>query len=243
MTAETELGDEHALWQRYVEVRSADDRESLVERYTPLAGRLAGHFYAGRQVFEIEYEEFRQYALLGLVEAIDRYDPNRGAAFATYASHRIRGAILNGIEKHCERQQQISARSRLRQERFEGLLKDAAAAQQDAFARMVDVAIGVAIGYMLEDSNMYRGDDEAYDHNVYRSREVRDLARVLDNLVGTLPEQEQSVIRYHYYQHIRFDQIAENMGLSKGRISQIHHSALRRMKDHYEQLHLLRTDY
>lgn len=243
MSLETEIVDDRTLWLRYVGQRAGSDRELLVTRYMPLATRIAAHMYSGRQVFEIEFEEYRQYAMLGLLEAVDRYDPERGASFSTYASHRMRGAILSGVEKHCERQQQISARARLKQERFEGLLKEAANDQSEPFLRLVEVALGVAIGYMLEDSSMYQPDDEAYDHNVYRSREIRDLTRALGNLVGTLPEQEQTVIRYHYYQHIRFDQIAETMGLTKGRISQIHHRALRRMREHYDQLRLLRTEY
>lgn len=243
MSLETEIADDRMLWQRYVGQRDGSDRELLVMRYMPLATRIAAHMYSGRQVFEIEFEEFRQYAMLGLLEAVDRYDPDRGASFATYASHRMRGAILSGVEKYCERQQQISARARLKQERFEGLLKEATDEQADPFLRLVEVALGVAIGYMLEDSSMYQSEDEGYDHNVYRSRELRDLSRVLDNLVGTLPEQEQTVIRYHYFQHIRFDEIAETMELTKGRVSQVHHRALRRMREHYDQLRLLRTEY
>lgn len=243
MTADTELGDEQELWNSYLSAPTTSSRELLIVRYMPLANRLAAQLYAGRQVYEIEFNEFRQYALLGLIESIDRYDPDRGASFSTYSSHRIRGAILNGIEKHCEKQQQISARTRLRQERFGDLLKEATTAQQDPLVQMIDAAIGIAIGYLLEDSGMHRGGDEGYEHNVYSSREMRDLVRSLDNLVGTLPEQERNVIRYHYYQHIRFDQIAEVMGLSKGRISQIHHSALRKMRENYDQLRLLRIDY
>lgn len=245
MTAsvEAEVDDAAALWQQYRAAPTQSLRDLLVERYTPLARRIAAHFYAGRQVYEIEIDEFRQYAMLGLLESLDRYDPDRGASFSTFAGHRIRGAILNGVEKHSERQQQITARSRMAQERFEGMLQAAADAEGDPFMRLVETAIGVAIGYMLEDSGMYQEEEGAYDHNVYRSRELDDLVRVVASLVDTLPEQEQQVIRYHYYQHIRFDQIAADMGLTKGRISQIHHSALRRLRLHYDQLRLLRTDY
>lgn len=240
---EAALDDEEVVWRRFIQFRQAQDREALIARHAELARMHAAKLFSERQVPEIEFDEFHQYALIGLVEAVDRYDPKRGASFRTYASYRIRGAILNGIEKHCERQQQITARARIREERFRELLQEVTVAEHDPFMRLVELAIGTAIGYMLEDSSMYQDEEHAYEHNVYRSREIADLARALDSLVDTLPDQEKTVIRYHYYQQVRFDEIADRMDLSKGRISQIHHRALRRMREHYDQLHLLRTDY
>jgi len=235
--------DEPALWRRFIQFRDPQDREVLITRNAELARMHAATLFAKRQIPEIEFGEYHQYALMGLIEAVDRYNPDRSASFRTYASHRIRGAILSGIEKHCEKQQQIVARTRIREERFQELLETVTATERDPFLRLVDLAIGTAIGYMLEDSSMYQTQEHAYDHNIYRSRELLDLARALDALVNTLPSQEQAVIRYHYYHQIRFDEIAAKMGLSKGRISQLHHHALKNMREHYDQLHLLRTDY
>ena len=237
------IPDEPALWRRFVKDRAAADREALIARHAELARIHAAKLFAARQIADIEFDDFHQYALLGLLEAIDRYDPERGASFPTYASHRIRGAVLSGIEKYCEKQQQIAARSRIREERFRELLTEVTAAEADPFLRLVELAIGTAIGYMLEDSNMYQASEGSYEHNIYRSRELQDLSRTLDGLVDTLPPQEQSVIRHHYYQHVRFEEIASRMGVSKGRISQIHHRALQRMREHYDELRQLRTDY
>ena len=243
MVADAVFDDERSVWQRFVRNRDPGDRETLIACHADLARMHAAKLYADRQILEIEFDEFHQYALVGLVEAVDRFDPEREASFKTYAGHRIRGAILNGIEKYCEKQQQIAARTRLREERLQELLSGVTAEETDPFLRLVDLAIGTAIGFMLEDSRMYQAEERAYEHNIYRSRELKDLARTLETLVETLPNQEQAVIRDHYYLHVRFDQIAANMGVSKGRVSQIHHRALRRMREHYDQLQLLRTDY
>lgn len=238
-----ELQDEQSLWAEFVRAPSAQLRDRMIERYDELARMHAAKLYAGRQIREIEFDEYRQYALVGLIEAVDRYDPSRGANFRTYASHRIRGAILSGIEKYSEKQQQISARTRLRQERLQSMLSDLGDSENDPFLRLVDLAIGTAIGYMLEDSRMYQNDEDSYAHNIYRSKELSDLARVMDGLVGNLTSQEQSVVRYHYFQQLRFDEIAGKMSLSKGRISQIHTKAMQRMRESYDELHLFRTDY
>lgn len=243
MSIQEQQKNERATWERFILARSPEDRNALVARYTSFANMLAASMYAKRQVDEIEFEEFRQYALVGLIESIDRYEPSLSkASFQTYASHRIKGAILNGIEKYCERQQQISMRTRLRKERVQALLHEASNTEPMTFDRLVETAIGIAIGYMLDDSGMYRSEEKAYEENAYRRRELADLVRVVKELVATLPEQEQAVIKGHYFQQMRFEEMAENMQLTKGRISQIHHQALRLLQEHYEQLKLLKTD-
>ncbi|MGY1490763.1 sigma-70 family RNA polymerase sigma factor [Methylobacillus pratensis] len=240
--------EEHELmeWKEFLLHRSIKVRERLINRYEGFANILAAKLYSNRQVDEVEFEEYKQYALIGLIESVDRYDPGQGASFKTYASYRIKGAILNGIEKHNEKQQQITASARLKEERMQSLLHEATTAQppgDDPFMRLVDIALGVAIGYMLEDSGMYQAGEEVQQSGVYKSRELQDLMRVVDALVGTLPEQEEKIIRLHYYQQMRFDHIAEKLNLSKGRISQLHHRALQRLYEHYDELKLLRTEY
>lgn len=243
METDSALDQERTIWEAYRLDRSPAMRAELVMRYTPFANMMAAKYFASRQIYDVEFEEFRQYAMLGLIEAIDRFDPAQGASFKTYSAHRIRGAVLSGIEKYSELQQQITARSRLRDERFKDLLSEVSANQHDLFSRLVDTAIGVAIGYMLEDSGMYQQAEESYEHNVYRHREMHDLVRLVRSLAENLKDQEQAVIQYHYLQGLRFDEIAKLMGLSKSRVSQIHHRALRRMREHYERLKLQRSDY
>lgn len=236
------VSDEHADWAHFIETRDPDLRIALIERYSEVARALAARLYADRQIRELEFDDYFQYAMIGLMEAVDRYAPDRGAIFKTYATHRIRGAILNGVEKLCEKQQQIAARTRLRDERSK-VLADAAAEEMDPFLRLAEMAIGTAIGFMLEDSPMYLEADLPIECGAYRSRELKDLTRTLRELVSKLPESEMRVIQYHYFQQISFEEIATLMHLTKGRISQIHRSALLHLRDAHGQLSLLRTDY
>jgi RNA polymerase sigma factor FliA len=239
-----QLQENEELWQQYLSKPTAKCRDTLINKYSQFAIILAAKFYANRQVLEIEFDEFKQLSMVGLIESIDRYNPSMGASFKTYASHRIKGAILDGIEKYSEKQQQITARSRLRTERMQNLLETATLHQKDIFARLADIAVGTAIGYMLEDSAMYQINEEVVsEYSVYRRREVSDLSRIMGMLVVTLPKQEEQVIRLHYFQQMKFDQIAQELQITKGRVSQIHHSALKKMYEHYDELKLLRTDY
>jgi len=236
---------ELAQWEEFLRDRSAKLRERLIAHYESFANMLAAKLYSNRQINEIEFEEFKQYALIGLIESIDRYDTSHGASFKTYAGYRIKGAILNGVEKYNEKQQQITASARLHEERIQSLLREASNAEkeQDPFLRLFDMGLGLAIGYMLEDSGMFQSGHESQDSGAYKSRELRDLMRVVSGLVSTLPEQEEKIIELHYYQRLRFDNIADLLNLSKGRVSQLHHQALRRLYEHYDELKLLRTEY
>jgi RNA polymerase sigma factor FliA len=240
---ENEIESEAEIWKRFTKTRLPEDREVIVMHYMQFANMMAAKFYSGRHIFEIEFEEYRQYAIVGLMEAIDRFDLQGGASFKTFSAHRIRGAILNGIEKFSEMQQQISARTRIREERLASLCDEVPENQQDPFMRLVNTAIGVAIGYMLEDTTIYQENESSYEHNVYRSRELDDIINLLRDLLKTLPQQENTVITYHYLQGMRFEEIAITMALTRGRISQIHRKALQRMRDNMDRLRLKRSDY
>lgn len=65
---------------------------------------------------------------------------------------------------------------------MQNLIEEAVSNQKDIFARLVDVAVGTAIGFMLEDTGMYQLDEGALEHSAYRSRALSDLSRVMDRL-------------------------------------------------------------
>lgn len=189
---------------------------------------MAGKLYARRASDEVQFDEFFQLASVGLLEAVDRYDPAYGASFRTYASHRIQGSILNGLEALTERARQVALRRRLEQERLESLRSGGGAEppHDDAFERLASVAVGLALGFMLEDVAAYQVEGASYGDDAYTTAELRQLRSHLARLIGTLPEREGQILRRHYFQQVPFDQIAQSWGLTKGRISQLHHRAL-----------------
>jgi RNA polymerase sigma factor for flagellar operon FliA len=178
-------------------------------------------------------EHYLQFASVGMIEALDRYDPDRGVQFRTFAARRMHGAILNGLERFTEKQQQIAARQRLRQERVQDLksmagVEGSAAAPQEPeqLLRFVsEVGIGLALCWMLEGTGMVESAD-GYVEPFYRNVALRQLTERLVHAIDELPPQEKAVVRGHYLQEQPFDQIAESMHLTKGRISQIHKQAL-----------------
>lgn len=224
---------EAALWQRLRESGDAAAREQLLELHLPYARVVAATYYAKRFSNEVEFEDFLQYASVGMLEALDRYDPARGVQFRTFAARRMHGSILSGIERLTERQQQIATRQRLRKERLQDVTEQAGLHAQDKIPddpeqllRMVsEVGIGLAICWMLEGTGMVESDDRCVQP-FYRTVALRQLRERLLHAIDGLPPQEKLVVRSHYLQELPFDAVADTLQLTRGRISQIHKQAL-----------------
>jgi RNA polymerase sigma factor for flagellar operon FliA len=224
--------DKALLWNAFDAHRDPLVREQLINLYLPFARILAAKAYAKRTSAELEFLDYLQYASVGLVESVDRYDPNRGVKFETYSAPRITGAILNGIESLSEKQEQISVRRRIVSERVDSIKGTRLAAKDpDAlFGYLAEVAIGLAVGFALENSGMYQADVPLYPDNTYERIELKQLQERVRSLVASLPPNENRVVTYHYLQQLGFEEIAAILGVTKGRISQIHKDAMHRLR-------------
>ncbi|MBC3875050.1 sigma-70 family RNA polymerase sigma factor [Undibacterium flavidum] len=220
----------------FFESRESKFRIQLVDHYLAYAKTVAAVLYARRQGNEVEFEDYHQLARVGLLEAIDRFDPTRGLQFNTFAEQRIRGAILNGLENQTEKQRQLSTIKRLQADRLaasSAVVSDSinAHAKDKIFSVLAEVGIGLAISWMLADTGIAEtAEDSAVEFPFYKSLEVKQLRDLLLQQLSLLSNSEQRVIRYHYLQGITMEEIAEIFSLTKGRISQIHKSALKNLR-------------
>jgi len=221
------------LWKEFQSKPDPGLRECIIENYLPFAKMLAAKAYAKRTFIELEFLDYLQYASIGLIEAVDRFDPARDVKFETFAAPRITGSILNGLCSLSERQEQVHARRKIISDRIESL-KYARSKSHDphaVFSYLAEVSIGIALGFVLEDSSMYQADEPIYPDNTYEHVELKQMRQGLKRLLKFLPENERKVISYHYQHQLSFDEITRILGLTKGRISQIHKSALQRLRN------------
>jgi len=220
------------LWIGFTERRDDESREKIIQIYANFARILAAKLYANRQIHEIEFDDYLHYAFVGLIESVDRFDPTKNVSFQAYASARINGAVLSGIEKNCERQQQIALKVRLRKERLRSMEEGAASkgVNLSLFEKLAEVAVGLAVGFMLEDTSMYQGEEPKVTQASYERIEFLQLCDVVRRLVDLLPEQQKKVVKYHYHYFHNFDEIGGLLGVSKGRVSQIHKQALSELR-------------
>jgi len=219
--------DETALWRQYVAGRDAALRAKLIERYLPVAQRIAAYVFSRRGPQAPEFADYLQWARLGMIEAFDRYDPAREASFVTFAGYRIRGAILNGLDHATEGAAQWAHRKELERERLDSVL-EGSAEESEALERLADVTLGLALGFALEDSGL-SAEPETYDP--YRVLEVKRLRERLLLIVEALPEREARIVKWHYFEHMDFKLIGLALRLSKGRISQLHARALKLIRE------------
>lgn len=211
-------------------------QDELVQRYLPLVRKIAGSLYAIRSFDGVPFDEYLQFGAEGLLQAIHRYDPSVGAKFETYAQYRIKGAIMSGLEKSTEVNQQVVTLRRLAQERMASILTaEPSGADQPSppitpFDRLVQASVGLAVAFMLEDSTLFRsGESTSWDDGA-SNLAYKQLQGRLKTAMDTLTEKERIVLDWHYYQHEPFETAARELGVTKGRVSQLHSSALQKLR-------------
>ena len=214
-----------ALWAQFIESRSATLRARLIECYLRLAHVAAGKFFRMRTDHAVSFSDYLQYARLGLVEAIDGFDPTREASFETYSSYRIRGAILNGLARESEvAAQRTFWRTRL-EERVEQLGPPQSLDAERELEEITRMLEGLATSYFTDE----RDDlvDDAPHSNPHAATELAQLREAVEKL----PARERLVIRRHYFDHREFRVIARELTVTPGRVSQLHAQALGHIRE------------
>jgi RNA polymerase sigma factor for flagellar operon FliA len=223
--------EEARLWGKLKAGGDVAAREKLFNLYHGYAQEVARRRFLDRRSGDIELGDLSQLAFAGLLEAIDGFDPERGIPFKGFAHRRIVGSILDGVAKASELREQISYRNRLKRERVKSLAAEVEGVERlsadDALNALVEVAVGLAIGFMLDDTNLVRSEAKAERApNAYETLAWKETVQAALRCLSELPAKERSIIEHHYIRGLRFDELTAVLGLSKGRISQLHRSAL-----------------
>jgi RNA polymerase sigma factor for flagellar operon FliA len=216
-----------ALWEGFRVSRDARLREQLIEMYLPLARRAAARLFRLRADDSVPFADYLQYARIGLVEAVDGFDPGREVTFETYSSHRIRGAVLNGLGHETEISAQRSFWRTRAQERLDSLKKEPATGVDEELAALATMTMGLAIGYLLE---LEEVPDEAEDRNPYAVTELLQVRRLVRGAVEKLPDRERALVRRHYFEHCNFRTLAQELSVTPGRVAQLHAKALAQIR-------------
>ncbi|MEJ0027178.1 MAG: sigma-70 family RNA polymerase sigma factor [Rhizomicrobium sp.] len=230
---EPDEADEARLWRAYKHGGSRAARERLFAWHASFARNIAYRHYRERSRGDIEIADLQQLAYVGLLEAVDRYDSERGIPFRAYAAHRISGSISDGIARLSEVHEQITWRRRVNRERLQSLSDsgDNGLTTADAMEKLAQVAVGLALGFILEGTGLFAQESDEGpvplpSATAYDSLAWKEVVAQVHAELSALPEREQTILRQHYMNGVDFDQIASLLSLSKGRISQMHRAAL-----------------
>ena len=222
---------EAALWRAFHHHAGAEERQRLFDHYQPFARKLAGAQFARRAIGGYERADMEQLAYEALLQAIDRFEPERAIPFPAFARRRILGHISNGIAIMSESAAQYRYRQRAERDRLRSL-RDAAPSDADPLAALSQLAATLAIGLMAEEAEVVDPDSLPDGQpSAYESLVWYQMRQKIREQIAALPERERYVIGQHYTAGVSFQQIATILGVSKGRVSQIHRAALLRLRE------------
>lgn len=236
------------LWEEYSIHKSPQLREEIILEYVPLVKIVAGRLsmYLGHNV---EYEDLVSYGIFGLIDAIDKFDNLKEVKFETYASLRIRGAILDQIRK----MDWIPRTIRQKQKRIDSIIKeiemttgrvatdeeiaqslgisDEEYAEWQSKAKVTNI---VSLNEFMEQGSevpMEKGSQKSSTFDSpEESIEKEELKKMLMESIETLTEKERMVIVLYYYEELTLKEISHVLDVSESRISQLHTKGLQKMK-------------
>ena len=234
------------LWETYRKAPTPQLREQIIVEYAPLVKLVAGKLvmYLGNNV---EYDDLVGYGVFGLIDAIDKFDTSKEVKFETYASLRIKGAILDQIRKMDwiprtvrQKQRKIDDAAKLVESRTGRQATDEEIAEElglttDEFVgwqSQLKVTNLVSLNEFMEQGNEPVMDARRNSHfeqpEDVISRE--ELKEVLEDALEDLTEKEKKVILMYYYEDLTLKEISQVLEVSESRVSQLHTKALAKMK-------------
>lgn len=221
--------EERLLWEQWRDQGDSNARSRLITKYSSWARLVARSIYTRIYALGDAWEDCSQNALIGLLEAVDRYDPERGVHFELYARHRVRGAVFNGLRLLRESLAQ-GPRERTNHEVIRDRIESLRAEEfEDPLDAFVSTTVGLGLGFLLE-AHSLPGQESLSD--AYAATEHAQQEAAMTQGVELLPERERMILVLHYYHHVPFVQVALQLGVTKGRVSQLHKQALERLRVH-----------
>lgn len=226
--------------------QGALDRSQLVNQYAPLVKRIAFHLMA-KLPASVQVDDLIQNGMLGLLDALGRYEEGLGAQFETYAVQRIRGSMLDGLRENDwlprgvrrEMRRVEATIHKLEHEHgrtpSERELADALGMALDDYQKLLQEARGHQLIYLEDLSDS--GDDDYLDRHL-ASPEPDPLAALEDasmraalvKAIGALPEREKLMMALYYEQDLNLREIGEVMGVTESRVCQLHSQAIARLR-------------
>lgn len=219
--------DEQALWRAWIGSKAEAARSRLFFFYGQWLRMIVGLLYSRYPHPLAEWGDYMNLASIGLLQAIDRFNPGLGTRFQSYAEPYIKGNVLKGLSCY------VSDQRRYYRERLESVSGSQEERAQSDLEHVANVAIGLAFGLFLESGIV---DQEPHDNNPLSLYEVEREGDTLNECVKLLSANERQVIEGHYHQHLSFTEVSELMGISKSRVSQLHAQALRNIRASHEKL-------
>lgn len=240
-----------SLWVEYKENGSAESREELILHYAPLVKYVAGRVSSGLPS-TVEFGDLVSYGVFGLLDAIEKYDPEREIKFETYALARIKGAIIDELRaddwvprsvrfkaREIERAY-VSLESELRRIPTDEEVADRLGLTMEEYVSLLGRMSFISL-VALDELWTVGGDrtdkiclaDTVEDMKVKdpsQTFELEEMKDIIADAINRLPERERIVVSLYYYEGLTMREIGEVLSVTESRICQMHTKAILRLR-------------
>ena len=243
--------DTQALWREYRRSKDQHLRDRLILSYAPLVKYVAGRLGSGLPA-HVDEGDLVSYGLLGLIGAIERYDPERDVKFETYAISRIRGSIIDELRAMDWVPRSIRARARDieraiaelearlgRAPTDEEIAGKLGVSQDELADSLTDISrSSIAALDELWTVSSTGGDQIALIDTIEDTQGPEpqsalaetEMKEAIAEAIARLPEREKLVVTLYYYEELMLREIGEVLGVTESRVSQLHTKAILRLK-------------
>lgn len=235
------------VWQQYKNTGEHQARNILIENYIDLvkitAGRLKSTITAGN----VEMDDLISYGILGLMDAIEKFDIYKNVKFETYAQLRIRGAMIDQLRKYDWAPRSLRQKSRNIDETYRALENKLGRSPNDEemaaemglnvdnyldLLGQISTLSMISLEEMLENRMESRitvgeGQDTSEPE---KFTEIEEMKEIIQNGINNLPQRERLIITLYYYEELTYKEIGKIMEISESRVSQLHSKAVMRLR-------------
>jgi RNA polymerase sigma factor for flagellar operon FliA len=240
--------EDQQLWEQYKTNHDQRIKDALIMKYASFVKYVAGRI-AVNLPSNVEFDDLVSYGILGLIDAIDKYDSDRNVKFKTYAKTRIRGAIFDELRVLDWTPRSIRQKARKLEKAYaklEGKLGRDARDEEVAEYLNIDISELHKLFDETKKSLLLSLDEIFYDDEEGSSRfdfiedqksdnpqtkiEEAEAKKILADAISKLSDRERMVITLYYYEELTSKEIGKILGVSDSRVSQLHTKAILRLR-------------
>ena len=245
------------LWSEYKASTSSTSRDALIVHYSPLVKYVAGRVAVGLPQ-NVEQSDLVSYGMFGLIDAIDKFEPDRGFKFETYAISRIKGAILDELRSidwvprsvRAKVRQIEKAYAKLESRHHRPPSDDELAAELRWTHEQLQQALTQisTVGLAALDEILSVGGDrgeaitlgdtiaDTSTHGPMGAFEITETRQLLAQAINGLPEREKIVLTLYYYESLTLQEIGRVLGVTESRVCQIHTKAVLHLRSRFSSM-------
>ena len=236
------MDDVNLLWDRYIKSKNEEDREALILYYVPLVKKIVYKLVPSYSKY-VDVDDLMGCGIMGLIHAVDRFEPKKGVPFESFAYLRIKGEIIDYLRKQDFVSTSLRKRIKSVENAMESLeiqlgrtptdeeLSNHLNIDQDTLHKILDDAYTYNVMYLedaldsclaLPSENSSEMPEESYDQV--------ELKEILAESIDSLSEREKLVVSLYYFEDLSIKEIAQVLGVSESRVSQLHSKALMKLR-------------